>query len=98
MTWESLNEPVNSGSVWFEPLGPVDTKVNVELTWEPDSALESIGAAVGIDSRQVAPDLKRFKEFIEGQPAETGAWRDSVSGGKVEGRPRSAGEGGSSVR
>jgi len=83
VTWESLNEPRNAGTVWFESLGPDETKVNVELTWEPESAMEKIGAAVGLDSRQVASDLKKFKEFIESRGAETGAWRESVNDGEV---------------
>jgi ribosome-associated toxin RatA of RatAB toxin-antitoxin module len=86
VTWESLNEPRNAGTVWFESLGPDETKVNVELTWEPESAVEKIGAAVGLDSRQVASDLKKFKKFIEGRDSETGAWRESVNEGDVEGQ------------
>ncbi|MDQ0679580.1 putative membrane protein [Arthrobacter pascens] len=86
VSWESLTDPRNAGSVWFASLGPADTRVNVELTWEPDSAVENIGATVGLDAHQVAADLRRFKKFIEERPAETGAWRDSISGGEVEGR------------
>ncbi|MBT2555037.1 SRPBCC family protein [Arthrobacter sp. ISL-5] len=86
VTWESLNEPRNAGTVWFESLGPDETKVNVELTWEPESAVEKIGAAVGLDSRQVASDLKKFKKFIESRDSETGAWRESVNEGDVEGQ------------
>jgi ribosome-associated toxin RatA of RatAB toxin-antitoxin module len=85
VTWESLNEPRNSGTVWFEPVGDNETKVNVELTWEPESAVEKLGAATGLDSRQVASDLRKFKKFIEERDSETGAWRESVSGGEVEG-------------
>ena len=85
VTWESLNEPRNSGTVWFESLGDNETKVNVELTWEPESAVEKLGAATGLDSRQVASDLRKFKKFIEERDTETGAWRESVSGGEVEG-------------
>lgn len=84
VTWESVNEPRNAGTVWFESLGPEQTKVNVELTWEPESAIEKIGAAVGLDSRQVASDLKKFKKFIESQGSETGAWRESVHEGEVD--------------
>jgi ribosome-associated toxin RatA of RatAB toxin-antitoxin module len=84
VTWESLNEPRNAGTVWFESLGPEQTKVNVELTWEPESAMEKIGAAVGLDSRQVASDLKKFKKFIESQGSDTGAWRESVHDGEVD--------------
>ena len=94
VTWESLNEPRNAGTVWFESLGPDETKVNVELTWEPESAVEKIGAAVGLDSRQVASDLKKFKEFIESRGSETGAWRESVNEGEVEGQAGAAGTAG----
>ena len=96
VTWESLNEPRNAGTVWFESLGANETKVNVELTWEPESAMEKLGAATGLDSRQVASDLRKFKKFIEERDTETGAWRESVSGGEVEGDARSttAGTGG----
>lgn len=94
VTWESLNEPRNAGTVWFESLGPDETKVNVELTWEPESAMEKIGAAVGLDSRQVASDLKKFKEFIESRGSETGAWRESVNDGEVESQAPSAGTAG----
>ena len=69
--------------------------MNVELTWEPESAMEKIGAAVGLDSRQVASDLKKFKKFIEGRGTETGAWRESVNDGEVEGQSGAAGDGGS---
>ncbi|MBT2548332.1 SRPBCC family protein [Arthrobacter sp. ISL-65] len=96
VTWESLNEPRNAGTVWFESLGANETKVNVELTWEPESAMEKLGAATGLDSRQVASDLRKFKKFIEERDTETGAWRESVSGGEVEGDagPTAAGTGG----
>ncbi|CAH0301633.1 MULTISPECIES: SRPBCC family protein [unclassified Arthrobacter] len=78
VSWESLDEPRNAGTVWFEDLGDAETKVNVELTWEPDSAAEKVGAAIGLDSRQVAADLKKFKLFIEERGAETGGWRGRV--------------------
>lgn len=97
VTWESLNEPRNAGTVWFESLGPDETKVNVELTWEPESAVEKIGAAVGLDSRQVASDLKKFKKFIEGRGSETGAWRESINEGEVEGKRGSAGTAGAGL-
>ena len=93
VTWESLNEPRNAGTVWFESLGPEQTKVTVELTWEPESAMEKVGAAVGLDSRQVASDLKKFKEFIESQGSETGAWRETVRDGEVADQGGTAGMG-----
>ena len=86
VAWESLDSPRNAGTVQFTELGPAQTRVDVELSWEPDSAAEKIGAAVGLDARQVGADLQRFKKFIEGRDFETGAWRERVSGGDVEGQ------------
>ncbi|MCX6497965.1 MAG: SRPBCC family protein [Arthrobacter sp.] len=85
VSWESLDAPRNAGTVRFTELGPAETRVDVELVWEPGSATEKIGAAVGLDSRQVAADLKRFKKFIEGRDFETGAWRERVNDGDVTG-------------
>jgi hypothetical protein len=33
---------------------------------------------LGVVSRRVAGDLKRFKEFIEARGQETGAWRGEI--------------------
>lgn len=90
VSWESLDGPRNAGTVRFAELGPAETRVDVELSWEPDSATEKIGAAVGLDSRQVGADLQRFKTFIEGRDFETGAWRERVSGGDVQGQAPAA--------
>lgn len=92
VSWESIDAPRNTGTVWFEALTPTETRVNVELTWEPDSVLERAGAAVGLDSRQVRADLQRFKEFIEGREVETVAWRASINGGEAEGTGTSSGD------
>lgn len=83
VSWESLDGPRNAGTVRFTELGPTETKVDVELVWEPGSATEKIGSAVGLDSRQVGADLKRFKKFIEGRDFETGGWRGRVDDGDV---------------
>ena len=100
ISWESLDEPRNAGTVRFEPLDADRTKVSVELTWEPESAAEKVGAAVGLDSRQVASDLQRFKKFIEERDIETGAWRgrigDAATGG-VSGAVGAAGAAGATA-
>lgn len=85
VSWESLDSPRNAGTVRFAELGPAETRVDVELSWEPGTATEKIGAAVGLDSRQVGADLQRFKKFIEGRDFETGAWRERVNSGEAGG-------------
>ncbi|CAI3794399.1 SRPBCC family protein [Pseudarthrobacter sp. MM222] len=93
VTWESLDEPRNAGTVWFEPIDVTRTKVSVELSWEPDTAAEKVGAAVGLDSRQVGSDLKKFKTFIEERGTETGAWRGRVDDGAAVGTETGTGTG-----
>jgi hypothetical protein len=48
------------------------------MEYEPEGMKESVGSAVGIDSRRVKGDLESFKEFIEGRAHETGAWRGNI--------------------
>jgi hypothetical protein len=43
---------------------------------------ESLGSALGADSRRVKGDLERFKELVESRGAETGAWRGEVEQGQ----------------
>jgi uncharacterized membrane protein len=87
ITWVSTDKPRNSGTVTFEPLDGQRTRVNVEVYWEPEGLAEKAGSALGVDSRQVSADLKRFKEFIESRGIETGAWRSTVEQGEVDDPP-----------
>lgn len=48
--------------------------------------LEELGAKLNSDDRRVASDLERFKEMVESQGSETGAWRPEVEHGRVERR------------
>jgi uncharacterized membrane protein len=78
IAWRATSGLPNSGEVTFEPVGG-KTRINVNMAFEPEGMKESVGSAVGMDSRQVKKDLERFKEFIEGQGTETGAWRGEVN-------------------
>jgi len=51
----------------------------VQMEYEPEGMKESVGSAVGIDSRRVKGDLESFKEFIESRGTESGAWRGNVN-------------------
>lgn len=87
ITWVSTDKPRNSGTVTFEPLNDQRTRVNVEVYWEPEGLAEKAASALGVASRQVSADLKRFKEFIESRGIETGAWRSTVEQGEVDDPP-----------
>jgi uncharacterized membrane protein len=54
------------------------TRVTLQLDWEPEGFVETAGAALQIDDMQVARDLAKFKEIIEAQGTESGAWRGDI--------------------
>jgi uncharacterized membrane protein len=82
VAWRSLDADMSSGRVTFAP-ADAGTRVSVELDWEPSGMLESAGAAIGLDERQVNEDLERFKELVEGRNAPTGGWRGTIESGRV---------------
>ncbi|MGY1843874.1 SRPBCC family protein [Modestobacter sp. SYSU DS0875] len=79
VAWKSTDgEAKHAGVVTFHKISDNTTRVMVQLDWEPQGVVEKVGAAVGVDDRQITADVKRFKEFIESRGAETGAWRGEV--------------------
>ena len=71
-----------NGIVLFEPLGEEKTLITVEMSYEPEGLKETLGAKVGLDSRQVQEDLGRFKQLVEALGQETGAWLGEVHSGQ----------------
>jgi uncharacterized membrane protein len=78
VAWKSTDGTTHAGVVTFHKLADDETRVTVQLDWEPEGLTEKAGAAVGVDDHQVKSDLNRFKEFIESRGSETGAWRGDV--------------------
>lgn len=78
IAWKSNSGTTHAGVVTFHRLDEGKTKIMLQLDMEPEGVVEKVGDAAGIVQRQVKSDLDRFKEFIESQPAETGAWRGEV--------------------
>ena len=79
VAWKSTGgDTKHAGVVTFHRLGDNQTRVSIQLDWEPEGLAEKVGSAVGVDSHQVKADAKRFKEFIESRGSETGAWRGDV--------------------
>jgi len=78
ISWHSVEGTENSGTVSFERVGADKTRVTLEMSYEPESAVEKVGDALGAASRRVEGDLKRFKEFIEQRGQESGAYRGTI--------------------
>jgi uncharacterized membrane protein len=82
ISWKSTSGTTNNGAVTFEDLGNDCCKVKLMMTYAPETFTEKAGAALGIVKGQVAADLRRFKEFVEGRRMPTGTWRGEVHDGQ----------------
>jgi uncharacterized membrane protein len=82
IAWNSAGGDVDhAGVITFHRLSDTSSRVTVQLDWKPSGLLESAGAALGVDDHAIKKDLKNFKEYIESQGGETGAWRGDVAAG-----------------
>jgi uncharacterized membrane protein len=78
IAWRSMEGVTHAGVVTFHRLGDSETRVMLQMEYEPEGALEKAGDAAGIVGSRIKGDLERFKEFIESRGRETGAWRGEV--------------------
>jgi uncharacterized membrane protein len=78
IAWHSTSGSENSGVVTFHHINPNQTRIMLQLGYDPQGFVEHAGDALGFVSRRVEGDLKRFKDFIEGRGVPTGAWRGEV--------------------
>jgi uncharacterized membrane protein len=78
IAWRGEGDTGNAGVVTFHRIDDNTTRIMLQLEYYPDDIVETAGDKLGIVSRRVESDLKRFKEFIESRGQETGAWRGTV--------------------
>jgi uncharacterized membrane protein len=78
IAWRNTSGAENAGVVTFHRLGDSQTRVMLQIEYDPDGFVENVGDALGIVSRRIEGDMKRFKEFIESGREATGAWRGEV--------------------
>ena len=84
IAWRSTSGTPNDGVVSFRSIDAGTTEVRLDLDYEPEGAVETVGDALGFVTRRVEGDLKRFKEFIESRGTESGGYRGEIQGGQVE--------------
>lgn len=82
VAWTSTTGAHNAGVVTFHHLGDTETRVTLQMDWEPEGVVQNVGDKLGLDERRVKGDLERFKTFIEERGAATGAWRGRVEQGE----------------
>ena len=78
IAWKTVSGSSHAGVVTFEPVSDSTTKVTVAMEFDPEGFVEEVGDKIGVVGHRVADDLDRFKDFIEDQSTETGAWRGEV--------------------
>ncbi len=81
ITWESTDGKQTRGTVMFEEAGPERSRIRLHMSYLPQGLAEKLGSTVGLDNRRVRGDLERFRDLIEAQRVETGAWRGEIKGG-----------------
>jgi len=78
VAWTSEGGAQNAGVVTFHKLTPTKTRIMLQLEYQPDDIVESVGDKLGFITNRVTADLHRFKQFLEERGGETGAWRGEV--------------------
>jgi uncharacterized membrane protein len=87
ISWISEDGKQTRGTVSFEPITPSRTLVRLSMSYRAEGVTELVGSAAGLDARRVRGDLERFKQLIESQGVESGAWRGDISGGETASSP-----------
>jgi len=83
VAWTSREGADNAGVVTFHRLDDENTRIMLQLEFDPDGIVETVGDKLGFVGLRTEGDLKRFKDFIEDRGSETGAWRGEIDQGQV---------------
>jgi len=78
IAWRSTSGPKNAGVVTFHKIGNNKTRVMLQMDYEPETADEKLGDALGGVSITAKGNLKKFKKLVESRGVETGAWRGEI--------------------
>jgi uncharacterized membrane protein len=79
IAWRSIGGVRNAGSVTFHKISDNVTRIMLQMDYEPEGPLESLGDAIGAVRMEARTNLTKFKEMLEKRGTETGAWRGSIA-------------------
>jgi polyketide cyclase/dehydrase/lipid transport protein len=74
IVWKAERGEPNSGAVAFKQVDG-RTRVGLHIEYDPEGVAENAADALGLVSRRVEGDLRRFKEYLEDLGHEAGGWR-----------------------
>ena len=78
IAWRSITGAQNAGVVTFHHISDSTTRITLQLDYQPQGVLETVGDLFGAMRLQAQGNLKNFKQFIEGRARETGEWRGTI--------------------
>ena len=78
VAWKSVEGTGHAGVVTFHRLDDSHTRVTLQLDTVPEGVVEQLGDKLGLVSHRAKGDMRRFKDFIESEGRETGAYRDDI--------------------
>lgn len=79
VAWTTTDDgPTHAGVVTFHSLADDKTRVTLQMDFEPEGFLETVGDKLGFVSGRLAGDMKNFKSFIEDRGQSSGAWRGTI--------------------
>jgi uncharacterized membrane protein len=78
IAWRSTSGAKNAGAVSFYRLSDEKCRITLQIDYDPQGLVETVGDWLGVMSRRTEGDLERFKKFIEERGVETGAYRGTI--------------------
>jgi uncharacterized membrane protein len=78
IAWHSVQTPRQAGVVTFHRIGPDQTRIMLQMEYDPEGLTEKAGDKLNLVKHRVKGDLQRFKQYIEARGSESGAWRGDV--------------------
>jgi len=78
IAWRAEGEVNQAGVVTFHRLGENQTRIMLQMEFEPEGFAEKAGDALGIVEARAKADLANFKKLIESRGVESGAWRGEI--------------------
>ncbi|GAA2542371.1 MULTISPECIES: SRPBCC family protein [Streptomyces] len=82
ITWRTTSGDIQQkGTVRFQRVDDTHTRVELVMDVEPSGVAEKAADMLGTIDRRVKGDMRRFKDYIERQEGESGAWRGRIKPG-----------------
>ena len=78
IAWRSVSGPRNGGVATFHKISDNVTRIMLQMDYEPDGVLETLGDAMGAVRMEARTGLQCLKEMLEKRGSETGAWRGKI--------------------